>query len=1073
VSYTGCQYGQQGSWLSQVNITALGASQLPANTVVSLTVYATNAWSATSFGAQGLTVLISNPSDSIVAQGSISLATVYGGIPSLTVSLVTNASYNQTSTQANANNSVSVSFSLGIPLAAGSMLSLYLPKSTYSLSSANAALISNLQTQTENSTYYSIVVGISCTQTSPLCSLANAQYSITVPVQNNPYSQIQNSPIAFQVQLASSFVTSQPSLSVPSLTPQTFTSLASASISRSNLNAFTNTNVTIVIPNPTTVTSFTLLISPLVKATATLPLLASPSFAGIGTTQSIPFQLNSTNFLTVTVSGASGTSSSILISGQNNLLVSSSESYTVTVMDSSFVYYTGQVSPVDTLFPYSTGLSLQRIVTTVGKSTNIYLYGTLPTAISALSVSFNSNSYSVSGSTFNVSLGSMVNNNNVSDATIYPIVIKNSDFTAFSSSLPISPSLTTQNLTAFMSIGMPPVVNVSSNFNITVNLNSTVLTYVSIKTPAYFNSLVGCCIDAACSQTFIKSCTFTNLIELWLTTPQQLTSIVFQVTALDYQQSFTNQIVTVGSALPTASINVSSSLTIAAVNLSSSLSLLNWKVNSLNTYTLNVQPIAKTGFLQITLPSFLSAQLAASTNNCSYSLSVNGSVTNVNLATQNGVSTLTIPVTPTTVKLSLLLSAITNPPDNTPYSISVTQSADQNFNNVYGYSNLGFAMTQFDLITLVSAIRVVTKVNVATNLILEATTPYASSQLVLTFPPSQLLTTTTCSVTANEATVLPCQVLNSSSILTSSLAGSNRYNINGLVNQKYYSASNTQDLLTAQIGSPYTKATTLASSSTFVTPRLTLGSIIVNSALSSSSVRLASTKLTYNISIENTNNINGFLLIFSNYYYIFSPTLGCAVGSTSVACSPLDSLTIFIPYANATTSTLIVTVSGLVNFIQPSSWTLKSVQTIISNGATSYSDVDLYYNDGTGMSQLQPSAMAMRIILPFNYVQSSPVSFQAIIDSQYSSFLPLSSFAINFTTQTAACQLLASSFASTLTFSCAFPSSTNYNMNLQLYHSSFPSVPLSVGSSNIFIYPSPGGGCSNQMCDSCSVANGQ
>lgn len=216
--------------------------------------------------------------------------------------------------------------------------------------------------------------------------------------------------------------------------------------------------------------------------------------------------------------------------------------------------------------------------------------------------------------------------------------------------------------------------------------------------------------------------------------------------------------------------------------------------------------------------------------------------------------------------------------------------------------------------------------------------------------------------------------------MTSSLAGINRYTITGLQNQKYFSASNTQDLLSAQIGTPYTKATSIATSSIFVSPQLTLGSIVVNSMLSSSSVMLSSTKLTYNITIENLNNINGFLLMFSSYYYIFSPTLTCSINFVQIACTPIDNQTIFMPFSNSTTNNLIVTVSNIVNFILPSNWTFKSVQTYQANGVTTYSDVDLYYNDGTALPSLQSSPMVMRIILPFNYVQSS-TTFQAIIDS--------------------------------------------------------------------------------------------
>jgi len=217
--------------------------------------------------------------------------------------------------------------------------------------------------------------------------------------------------------------------------------------------------------------------------------------------------------------------------------------------------------------------------------------------------------------------------------------------------------------------------------------------------------------------------------------------------------------------------------------------------------------------------------------------------------------------------------------------------------------------------------------------------------------------------------------------VTSSLAGTNRYTINGLTNQKFYNVNSAQDLISAQIGNPYTKATTLPTTTTFISPHLTLGSIVMNSMLSSSSVMLASTSLTYNITIENTNNIDGFLLRFNNYHYIFSPTLTCNINAVKINCNSVDSHTIFLAFPNPTTNQLIVTIQNLVNFIQPSSWALKSVQTSVTNSVTSYSDVDLYFDDGATLAPFLPSSLAIRIILPLNYVQSGPVTFQAIIDS--------------------------------------------------------------------------------------------
>jgi len=67
---------------------------------------------------------------------------------------------------------------------------------------------------------------------------------------------------------------------------------------------------------------------------------------------------------------------------------------------------------------------------------------------------------------------------------------------------------------------------------------------------------------------------------------------------------------------------------------------------------------------------------------------------------------------------------------------------------------------------------------------------------------------------------------------------------------------------------------------------------------------------------------------------------------------------------------------------------LTSVKTQLKNGITTYSDVDLYYNDGTNLATLKINQLPIRVILPFNYVQSTPVTFSIIIDSQFPSYVP-------------------------------------------------------------------------------------
>lgn len=94
-------------------------------------------------------------------------------------------------------------------------------------------------------------------------------------------------------------------------------------------------------------------------------------------------------------------------------------------MDSDYIYYQSAVAPDSPLVPYNSGVNLQRIVTTVGASTNIYLNGAFPESIPALNVVFVNSAYAISQQSFNISLGNITNSNDISDSTVVNITIKN------------------------------------------------------------------------------------------------------------------------------------------------------------------------------------------------------------------------------------------------------------------------------------------------------------------------------------------------------------------------------------------------------------------------------------------------------------------------------------------------------------------------------------------------------------------------------------------------------------------------------------------------------------------------
>lgn len=228
----------------------------------------------------------------------------------------------------------------------------------------------------------------------------------------------------------------------------------------------------------------------------------------------------------------------------------------MTIRDTNYIYFKSTVTPSDQLVPYNTGVSLERMVTTVGISSAIYLNGVFPSTVPQMSVGFNGNTFSLSGSSFNVSLGNITNPQNVADVTKVPILIKNADLIAFEGSLGYTPQLTPQILTAFGNISVPGSLNVSETVNITVKLSNYSISTLELTLPPFFSTLGQCCIDSSCVQTNIASCGMTagtnNKINLVLTSSQMVTTLIFTVTAINYEASFANSQVQIYSGLPSA-----------------------------------------------------------------------------------------------------------------------------------------------------------------------------------------------------------------------------------------------------------------------------------------------------------------------------------------------------------------------------------------------------------------------------------------------------------------------------------------------------------------------------------------
>lgn len=246
-------------------------------------------------------------------------------------------------------------------------------------------------------------------------------------------------------------------------------------------------------------------------------------------------------------------------------------------------------------------------------------------------------------------------------------------------------------------------------------------------------------------------------------------------------------------------------------------------MNAKSNYNLWIAPNSQTGYIGITLPTFITSQLNDSS--VSYAVYLNGAASN-SILQVSGAYNCILAVNSTITNVTLLISSLKNPLNSALYTMKVDQAYDSTLSKIYATNTFSITMNEFDPITVSSATRDITKVSQLASLSLNITTPNYNDDMIINFPSSQQYTNTNCSVIANSQ-ILPCQVINSTAIKTSNIPGTNTYVITGLSNQKYFSLSATTNLIQVSVGNPYTRARTTNSSTTYLTPSLTLGSIII------------------------------------------------------------------------------------------------------------------------------------------------------------------------------------------------------------------------------------------------------
>lgn len=154
--------------------------------------------------------------------------------------------------------------------------------------------------------------------------------------------------------------------------------------------------------------------------------------------------------------------------------------------------------------------------------------------------------------------------------------------------------------------------------------------------------------------------------------------------------------------------------------------------------------------------------------------------------------------------------------------------------------------------------------------------------------------------------------------------------------------------------------------------------------------------------------------------------------------------------------------------MQPNSTTFRTVTISSLNNYNVYSNVDYYYDDGTTQLLFTPAQLALRIILPNNYVQSQPVDTIIMFDQVLNTLIPTASLLFNVSSKELGCSLMRKGFATQITLSCSLTRPLTAVFQLSLFDSSLPNISLATASKPIDIYAAPSSPCSNQQCDLCS-----
>ena len=155
----------------------------------------------------------------------------------------------------------------------------------------------------------------SCDQTPPLCKKANSSFTFSIMVNNNAFLEINRQPLSVQFSKGADLVSGIAEKVIAAHTAQ---SIGAPTITRSNKNANQMTNVTVQFTH-SGVSSFTVVVEPLVTPSGDVALLSNIQAALLGQTQ-LSHAL-SQGSIQVNITGQNGGTTDIILEGTNSYLI--------------------------------------------------------------------------------------------------------------------------------------------------------------------------------------------------------------------------------------------------------------------------------------------------------------------------------------------------------------------------------------------------------------------------------------------------------------------------------------------------------------------------------------------------------------------------------------------------------------------------------------------------------------------------------------------------------------------------------------------------------------------------------